>query len=135
MLIDLANLQWWQALIGIAGVLGLSPAPWLLGMARGKIQFTGLAQAEHQARTDDLKAHHAAAVAELVRHYEAELKSAGRQLDEMRESRDYYRAARLEEVKAREALTEQLVESTEVGRLAVHALQSLEVVAREASTA
>lgn len=44
---DLLDIQWWQAVLGLVGVLGLSPAPWILGLATGKIQFTTVADQAH----------------------------------------------------------------------------------------
>lgn len=46
--IDLLNMQWWQGLSALIVALGLSPAPWILGLATGKIQFTATADAAHQ---------------------------------------------------------------------------------------
>ncbi|AYD87375.1 hypothetical protein SEA_VALENTINIPUFF_80 [Microbacterium phage ValentiniPuff] len=47
LVIDLLNMQWWQALGAFIAALGISPAPWLLGLATGKIQFTSTADAAH----------------------------------------------------------------------------------------
>lgn len=47
LVVDLLDLQWWQALgIFLAG-LGLSPAPWILGLAVNRIQFTKVSDAAH----------------------------------------------------------------------------------------
>ncbi len=48
LVLDILDLQWWQILVGIIGVLGLSPAPWILGLATGKIQFTSVADEAHK---------------------------------------------------------------------------------------
>lgn len=47
LIIDLLNMQWWQALGAFVAAAGLSPAPWILGLATGKIQFTSTADAAH----------------------------------------------------------------------------------------
>lgn len=57
--IDLANLQFWQTLIGILGLAGLSPAPWLLGLATGKIQFTAVARKDFERQIAEKDAAHA----------------------------------------------------------------------------
>lgn len=45
---NLLDIQWWQAFIGLLVLLGLSPAPWILGLAVGRIQFTKTAEEAHQ---------------------------------------------------------------------------------------
>ena len=47
MVIDLLDLQWWQIVVGLVGVLGFSPAPWILGLATNKLQFTSTADANY----------------------------------------------------------------------------------------
>lgn len=47
LVIDLLNMQWWQALGAFVAALGLSPAPWILGLATNRIQFTKTADAAH----------------------------------------------------------------------------------------
>lgn len=69
--IDLLNLEWWQALIAIIGLLGLSPAPWLLGLATGKIQFTLQADAQHGREISQLEKAHAAEIANLKAYHQA----------------------------------------------------------------
>ena len=46
-MVDLLDVQWWQGIIGIIVLLGLSPAPWILGLAVGRIQFTKASDAAH----------------------------------------------------------------------------------------
>jgi len=50
--IDLLNMQWWQGITALLVALGLSPAPWILGLATNKIQFTSTADAAHQRELD-----------------------------------------------------------------------------------
>ena len=42
------DLEWWQTLGVIVAATGLSPAPWILGLAIGRIQFTKAADAAHE---------------------------------------------------------------------------------------
>jgi hypothetical protein len=143
------DIQWWQALIGIVVALGLSPAPWILGLATGKIQFastgdkmlatlkeahallvTSLKDAAALAVTT-LREAHSVALAELAKHY-GELASAKDQAyAEMKESRDYYRRARLEERDRADKVTDQLAESTELAKLAVQFLSVADEAAKD----
>lgn len=65
LVIDLLNLQWWQQLGLVLTALGLSPAPWILGLALGRIQFTKAADAAHQREIDALKEGHAREIENL----------------------------------------------------------------------
>lgn len=131
MTVDLANLEWWQALIGILGALGLSPAPWILGLATGRIQFAGPAQAVFDARVADLKAQHADAVAALTTYHNTVLEGQAARYAELKESRDYYRTARVEERDRADKVTDQLAEVAELARLAVHAIESLDEASKD----
>lgn len=127
--VDLLNLQWWQGLIAIAGVVGLSPAPWLLGMARDRIAFTAPMRADYDARVADLKEGHARAVAELVAHHQALIAEKDAAYTELKTSRDYYRDARLVEKARNDELTDQLVESVELARTGFQVLRAFDKAA------
>lgn len=58
LVIDLLNLQWWQQLGIVLTAFGLSPAPWILGLALGRIQFTKVAAEAHQREIAALKEGH-----------------------------------------------------------------------------
>ncbi len=88
MIVDLADLQWWQAAIGIIGALGLSPAPWILGLAFNRIQFTKPAQANFDARVADLKETHKSATQDLRDHHAAQLATINAADADVREQRD-----------------------------------------------
>jgi hypothetical protein len=125
MLIDIADLQWWQTLVAIIGVLGLSPAPWLIGMAFGRIQFSKPAQQAYDARVADLKSQHAEAITALTTYHSGVLEEKDARYAELKESRDYYRTARIEERDRADKATEQLMEVTELTKLTVRTIQSL----------
>lgn len=59
MYVDLLNLQWWQAVGAIIAALGLSPAPWLLGLAANRIQFTNVARKDFERQIAEMTAAHA----------------------------------------------------------------------------
>lgn len=137
MIVDLADLSAWQTVIALLGVLGLSPAPWLLGMAIGRIQFTAPAaksydervaelKAAHDATVDNLKTAHNSAVAEIVRHHTDLVAVKDTQYDELKESRNYYRAARLAEADRADKATDQLAEVVEVVKANVQLLDAFD---------
>lgn len=78
--IDPFNLAWWQQLALLLAGLGLSPAPWILGLAIGRIQFTKVAADAHQRELDaraeahkreleTLRAHHDDLMALQIQRY------------------------------------------------------------------
>lgn len=83
------------------------------------------------ARIADLKEHQGRELAQAKLSYDAMVAEKDARYAEMRESRDYYRGARLEEKGRVERLTDQLFESNETARAAVHALTALSEVAAE----
>lgn len=131
MIVDLANLEWWQTLVGIVGVLGLSPAPWILGLATGKIQFTTPAALEHDKRIADLKDAHALQLASLAAYHDGITRAKDDRYADVKESRDGYRAATVVERERANKVTDTLAEFGELGRLAVHALTALDEVAKD----
>lgn len=118
--IDLLNLDWWQTLVGLIGVLGLSPAPWLLGLATGRLQFTAPAERREAERLKERDDHFDALAAEKDRVY-----------SEMKESRDYYREARLVEKGRADELVDQVVASVEVAKASMQALTAIDQAARD----
>lgn len=131
-MIDLADLQWWQALLALAAALGLSPAPWILGLALGRIQFAGPAQREHEARVNDLKEQHARELASQAAYHSTIIGGKDERYGDLLESREGYKAATVIERNRAEKVTDALAEYSELGKLAVHALNSLEVATKEA---
>lgn len=130
-MIDLGNLEWWQAFIGIVAALGLSPAPWILGLAIGRIQFTAPAERITEKRIADLKSAHAAETAELVRHHAELADEKDARYGELKESRDYYRDARIVERDRADKVTDSLAEALELARLNAHLLESLDETAKD----
>lgn len=139
MIVDLADLQWWQALLAIIGILGLSPAPWLLGVATGKIQFTAPAQKNFDERVAELKASlaltlsekdstHEKFTRELVAHHEDLQQRDAEKYAEMKASRDGYRIATKEQRERADRATETAAQAVEAVQTTNHLLASLKVV-------
>lgn len=137
MILDLADLQLWQGLVGIVGLLGLSPAPWILGLATNRIGFTSAftvrieeLKGAHQRTLDQMTASHAAAVAEIVRHHADLDRVKDEAHAETRQSRDYYRAARIAEADRADAATDKLAEFVEVAKVNMKMLGAIDEAAR-----
>lgn len=118
--IDLLNLQWWQTLIAVLAAAGLSPAPWILGLATNKIQFTSTADANYEKRIAEITEHHDDLVALKDQRY-ADLEATAQKNE---------RAAAIEKERA-DAATAALAESTEVVRMTGHIIQELRQAAQE----
>jgi len=129
MILDLADLQWWQVLVAIVTGLGLSPAPWLYALASGKIQFTGPATAIFEKRLEDQKNYYENRLQSQEEFYSAIRELDARRYAEMEQSRDYYRQSRLEEKDRADLATERLAESVEVGKAALQMLRAVDEAA------
>ena len=121
--VDLANLQWWQALIGLITVLGLSPAPWLLGLASGKIQFSAPAQKAYAERIQDMDEHH-----KQVEGIQAE------RYADLKESRNYYRDAFNTEHDRANKATETVAEVLDAIKATNHVMSSITQAAEEVAS-
>lgn len=133
LVIDFAHLEPWQWLFGAIGVLGLSPAPWILGLALGRLQFTKTAQANYAARAADLISANDKLLGAQNDYHAKILAEKDKTLDERTESRDYYREARLETAGQNQRLTEALIESIEVAHTGTRALDTIAEVAKGAT--
>lgn len=135
--LDLLNLQWWQALLGIAAAAGLSPAPWILGLATGKIQFSGPAREDLKATLAAKDEVHAAATAALVAAHTTEVKNLTTYHADLMAVKDerYAEAVRAADIEKQRAdsLESLFTELAGVLKANVHVLGSLNEVAREAA--
>lgn len=141
--LDLANLQWWQGLlvvvsgiVAVLGTLGLSPAPWLLGLARNTIQFTKPADEKHQREIAALVAGHEAAITAMQVAHDAEIRNLTqyhKDLSAVKDERyaEAVRAGALNQQRA-DGLMELFVDAVEVQRANVHVLDSINEIANEA---
>lgn len=122
-ILDFAGLQWWQWLLGVLGTLGFSAAPWIAGLAAGKIQFTAQANKQYDERTADLIKNHDARIADLKQHHEERFK-------EMKDSRDGYKAATKEERERADRATDALGGMVEVVSATNHVVTSFQEAAQ-----
>jgi hypothetical protein len=131
LIIDFTNLQWWQTAIGLLGVLGLSPAPWLLGLAAGKIQFSGPARRDFERQLVDKDAAHQRELDAKDAYYRALLAGKDERYAELQKANDANReAARRHEERA-DNLTEAVLEVAEIVQQNTHVVESFDQVTRE----
>lgn len=131
MIVDLANLDWWQTLVAIIGVLGLSPAPWILSLSLGRIQFSKPAQADYDKRVTDLKEQHDASAAASAAYYADQLKVRDDRIAELKATNLKLDEGRNVERDRADAATQMLGRSIEVVEVANHLLESLGQVSQE----
>ena len=120
LVINLLDLQWWQALSAILVAAGLSPAPWILGLATNKIQFTAVAEANYDKRLAEVNQHHDDLVAVKDQRY-ADLEATAQKNEQ---------ALEIEKNRA-DAATAALIESTQVAKMTVHVIEELRQAAQE----
>lgn len=105
------DLTWWQALIGILALLGLSPAPWIAAILAGRLMT--------------LK-QHTLALDEMHRTSELLEKRHDATIQRINEERNYERAAKDIERERSDKLAEKLMSVTEeFGATTLHLLRSL----------
>lgn len=103
--VDLANLQWWQTLIGVAGALGLSPIPWITALARGLLLWRS--DFERQLAAKDKE--HAKVVAQIEKNYEALRKLDAERYGELKETNALNVAVAQQERQRADDLTESVM--------------------------
>lgn len=138
-------MEWWQQWLTPAGISELVKNGGLVLLAW--LFFTGkiITSKQHEDRVADIVKAHDDRAKEQDEHHDRELAQKDRsytsivvekdaRYTEMKESRDHYRDARLEERVRVERLTDQLLETNEIARAATHALTALNEVAAEGAT-
>jgi hypothetical protein len=131
MIIDLANLEWWQTLFAIVGALGLSPAPWILGLAFGRIQFAGPAKTAYDQRVADLKEQHATSTAAAAAYYADQLSVRDGRIAELKTSLDKLGEARNVERNRADNATAMLGRAVDAVEVSNHLLESLSEAAEK----
>jgi hypothetical protein len=116
------DLQWWQSLIGILVLLGLSPAPWITAMLAGRLMTLGA----HERRVADVRKADEATMAEMRRNQDTLEKRHDATIERLKEERSYERAAKDTERERSDKLADKLMSVTEeFGATTVHLLRSL----------
>lgn len=131
MIVDLANLEWWQTLAAIVGVLGLSPAPWILGLALGRIQFSKPTQVDYDKRVADLKEQHATSATALASFHADQLGQRDERIAELKTSLDKMSEARNVERNRADTATAMLGRAVDAVEVSNHLLESLSQAAQK----
>lgn len=116
------DLQWWQALIGILVLLGLSPAPWIAAILAGRL----MTQKQHEGRVADITKAHVLVVEEMHRTSDVLERRHDATIARINEERNYERSAKDAERERSDKLAEKLMSVTEeFGATTLHLLRSL----------
>ena len=128
--LDLTNLQWWQTLIGILGVLGLSPAPWLLGLAAGRLQFSAPARADFEAQKKEMRDAHQRELDSRDKQSALLLELAGQRYAELQQANLANIEAAERHRRRADEVTDVALEMSEVVRANTHVMASVGEAAR-----
>lgn len=132
-LIDVSNVQWWQYIGGILGALGLSPAPWILGLATGKIQFTTQADAQHARELEAREEAYAKEVANLKAYHDAVSAAKDTRYSDLEQANaKNIEAAEVQRVRA-DAATQALSQATQAIEAANHIIGEFTQASKEVS--
>lgn len=129
--IDLLNMQWWQSLIALLGVAGLSPAPWILGLATNKLQFTAAAEAGYAKRAAELNEYHAKRLEERDEYHDNLVAVKDQRYADLEATAQKLEAAEALHRDRADQANAALVESTEVVKMTGHIIQELRQAAQE----
>lgn len=122
--VDLLNLQWWQALIGIVVALGLSPAPWITALATGRLLFR--ADLDERLRKRDQE--HEKALESQKSYYEALLVGKDERYADLKSANEANAQAAIRERERAEEITDVALELSDIVRANNHFLESLGAV-------
>lgn len=131
LVVDLLNLQWWQALLAILGVLGLSPAPWLLGLAANRIGFTAPMRADFKRQMDDMAEAHKRELAGKDAYYGALLTGKDERYADLQKTNDANSKAVVKERDRADVVTDAAFEVVEALRANTHVIASIRELAEE----
>jgi len=124
--IDLLDIQWWQAVLALAGALGVSGAPWLTALAAGRLLFR--ADLERQLKEKD--ANHERAMLEQKQHYDALRSLDAERYGELKESNAANVQAAQAERRRADEVTDAALEVVDVVRANSHIMESFHQAAK-----
>lgn len=133
LIIDLLNMQWWQALFGIIAALGLSPAPWILGLATNRIQFTAAANAAYEKREQVMRENHAREMAALESYHEKVLLAKDQRYSDLEEVHDRNVVALGSQTERADKATNAVYGVTGALKQTAHVIDELRQAAQEVS--
>jgi hypothetical protein len=114
--------QWWQYIVAILGVIGLSPAPWIVAVLTGRLMPLGA----HLQRIADLKESHKSLVDTLTAQRVESERTLREELERVSGEREYERTARATERDPSDAATSKLSDfAGEFGKSTVGLLAGL----------
>lgn len=128
--IDIFDMQWWQAIGAFAVLLGLSPAPWITALATGRLLF----RADLEARLAERDKAYVELSASKDREHAAILAEREARYADQKRASDVNALAADTERKRADGLTEAVLEVVEVVRGNNHLIGSVVEVAREATS-
>lgn len=128
--VDIANLQWWQTLLGILGVAGLSPAPWILGLATGKIQFTAVARKDFDRQLVEKDAAHQRELAARDLYHQGLMAGEKQRYADLERANQANTAAAERNRERADEVTDAALEMTKVVEANTHIMRSLKQAER-----
>lgn len=131
LIIDLLNMQWWQALIALLGAAGLSPAPWILGLATNRLQFTKAAEAAYEKREQAMRENHAREMAALTAYHEKVLEAKDQRYADLEEIHDQNVEALTAQKERADKVTSAMFGATDALKMTTHVIQELRQAAEE----
>jgi hypothetical protein len=132
-LIDIADVQWWQYIGAMLGALGLSPAPWILGLAMGRIQFTTQADKQHARELAQRDEAYEKEVANLKAYHDAVSAAKDTRYSDLEQANEKnIEAAEAQRVRA-DAATEALSQATRAIEAANHIIGEFTQASKEVS--
>lgn len=124
LVVDLLDVQWWQWLAGALAALGLSPAPWILGLASGKIQFTAVARKDFERQLTEKDTAHERELTARETHHAALMAQEQRRYDEQQQATLKNAAAAEKERERADEVTDALLGMADVVRANQHFMSS-----------
>lgn len=132
LVLDFANLAWWQALLGVIFALGLSPAPWITGLAMGRLQFAAAARRDFERQLREQVEMHGRELGAKDVYYGALLDGKDQRYADLKEASTKNAEAAERERRRADEVTDAALDMTEALQASTHVIASVNQIAREA---